>query len=110
LALLDAAKLAESRPRDLSQSFDSFAFEHKGDEHSLARTVLIGRQPRKTVAAINEFFNGELQVRILFWKSKRWVKTIADSILHIEQTQSRQSIFFQQSLVDVLLEQLLDLR
>ena len=90
--------------------FNSFPFEHKGDEHSLARTVLIGRQPRKTVAAINEFFNGELQVRILFWKSKRWVKTIADSILHIEQTQSRQSIFFQQSLVDVLLEQLLDLR
>jgi hypothetical protein len=50
------------------RSFDSFAFEHKGDEHSLARTVLIGRQPRKTVAAINEFFNSELQARILCWK------------------------------------------
>jgi hypothetical protein len=92
------------------RSFDSFAFKHKRHEHSFARTVLVGRQPRKAVAAINEFFNGELQARILFWKPKRRVKRIADSTLHIEQTQSRQSIFFQQSLVEVLLQQLLDLR
>jgi hypothetical protein len=33
--------------------------------------VLIGRQPGETVAAINEFFNGELQARILCWKPRR---------------------------------------
>ena len=92
------------------RSFDSFAFQHKGYEHSFAGTVLIGRQPGKTVAAINEFFNGELQAKILCRKPKRRVKRIADITLHIEQAQSRQSIFFQQSLVEVLLEQLLDLR
>ena len=39
------------------RSFDSFPFEYKGNEHSFPGTVLIGRQPRKAVAAINEFFN-----------------------------------------------------
>jgi hypothetical protein len=92
------------------RGFDSFPFEHKGYEHSFPGTVLIGRQPRKTVAAINEFFNGQLQAKILCWKSKRRVKRIAGLTLHVEQTQPRQSIFFQQSLVDVLFEQLLDLR
>ena len=92
------------------RSFDSFPFEHKGYKHSFPGTVLIGRQPRKTVAAINEFFNGELQAKILCWKPQRRVKRIADIILHIEQAQSRQSVSFEQSLVDVLLEQLLDLR
>ena len=71
------------------RGFDSFPFKHKGDEYSLAGTVLIGRQPSKTVAAINEFFNAELQAKILCWKPNRRVKRIADITLHIEKTQPR---------------------
>src|SRR5580704_3133321 len=50
------------------RSLDSFAFKHKGDEHSFAGTVLIRGQTGEAVAAIHEFFNGELQARILCWK------------------------------------------
>src|SRR5271167_408231 len=59
------------------RSFDLFAFKHEGDEHGFAGTVLIRRQPREAVAAIDKFFNGELQARILFWKPEGWMKRIA---------------------------------
>jgi hypothetical protein len=45
--------------------------------------VLIGRQPRKTVAAINEFFNCELQVRILCWNARHWTPRVADCPLPV---------------------------
>ena len=50
------------------RSLDSFAFQHKGHENSFAGTVLVGREAGEAVSAINEFFNGELQARILSWK------------------------------------------
>jgi len=92
------------------QSFDFLAFKHKGNKNGFARTMLIGREPGKAIAAIDEFFNSELQVRILCSKPKPPANRIAESPSHIEQTQSRQSIFLQQSFMHVLLEQLLNLR
>ena len=47
------------------RSFDAFALKNKGYEQRLARTVFIRRQPRQSVAAIDEFFDGELQAKIL---------------------------------------------
>jgi hypothetical protein len=60
-----AALLFEQR------SLDDFAFQHKGYKHSFAGTVLVGRQQGKAVAAIHQFFNGELQASILCWKTER---------------------------------------
>ena len=51
------------------RSLDSFAFKHKGQKHSFAGTVLIGRQPRQAITAINEFVDGELQTRILCYRT-----------------------------------------
>jgi hypothetical protein len=53
-----------------NRRFDGFAFQHEGDKYSFAGTVFIGREPGQTVAAINEFFDVELQARILIWKSE----------------------------------------
>lgn len=47
------------------QSFDSFAFDDKGYEDSLAGPVVIRRQPGQAVAAVYKFFDGELQAKIL---------------------------------------------
>src|SRR5580698_8581123 len=46
-------------------SFNALALEHEWNEDSFAATVLIGRQPRQAVAAVHQFFNSELQARIL---------------------------------------------
>ena len=37
---------------------DTFAFEHEGQKHRLARTFLIRRQARQPVAAVDQFVDG----------------------------------------------------
>ena len=56
--------------------FDSLAFKHKWHEHSFTGTLLIGREACEAVAAINKFFDGELQARILCWKLECGIKRI----------------------------------
>ena|SRR5271155_3027694 len=47
------------------RSFDAFALKNKGDEYCFAGTVFIRRQPCQSVAAVYQFFDGELQAKIL---------------------------------------------
>jgi hypothetical protein len=65
------------------RSIDSFAFKHKGNEYSFAGAMLIGGQAGEAVASINEFFNRELQARILCWKQYKEL-SILDFKLAIE--------------------------
>ena len=50
------------------RSLNRFAFQRERHKYRLAGTVFIRRKPRKAVAAINEFFDGELQTRILWYR------------------------------------------
>ena len=75
--------LLHTSPRKAALLFDNrrfnrFAFQHEGHKHSFAGTVFIGRKPGEAVAAINEFFDGELHARILSWNVRRRIERIAD--------------------------------
>jgi hypothetical protein len=50
--------------------FNCFAFQHEGHKHSFAGAVFISSEPGEAVAAINEFFYGEFQGRILSYRTK----------------------------------------
>ena len=53
-----------------NRRFDCFPFQHEGHKHSFAGTVFISRKTGEAVAAINEFFYGEFQGRILSYRTK----------------------------------------
>lgn len=53
------------------RSFDDFALDYKGDEYGFAGTVFVRRKPRQAVAAVYQFFDGELQAKILCYRGRK---------------------------------------
>jgi len=43
------------------RTFHFLSWKHKGNEHSLTPPVFIGGKPSEAIAAIDQFFDGELQ-------------------------------------------------
>jgi hypothetical protein len=52
------------------RSFDAFAVKDKGYEYRFAGTVFIRRQPCQSVTAVDQFFDRELQAKILCYRAR----------------------------------------
>ena len=52
------------------RSFDAFAVKNKGYEYCFAGTLFIRRQPCQSVTAVDQFFDRELQAKILCYRAR----------------------------------------
>jgi hypothetical protein len=72
-----------------------FARNYKRKKHRLASALRVGRQPRQTIAAINQPFDLQFQALLLYF-------TLWD-LLHVKQAQPRKMMVFEQPLLHILL-------